>query len=99
MEAAPKQQILALLPRLSLADRVEIAGRLRLLGVTAKGKTPAVEEVHRAAMVVLGNGFPPLGRLQKLKQYKVFCEGAETLVDFAEETCGPLGRVREMVYH
>jgi hypothetical protein len=97
MSADAKAKVFALLHLLSRTEAAEVAGRLTVL-VGNREVSDAVTRVHRAVVAAAGS-FPPLSRLQRLKYYKRFVEGAEVLSKFAEETCGPLGKWRDKVLY
>jgi len=82
-------QVLALLPSLSPAERAAVIGRAQALGFAeVRGKRSPVEEVYALLASVVGKGFPPLVRLQKSRTWKSFVTGAEAVTQFVDELFG-----------
>jgi len=87
----PLDQVLALLPSLSPADRAVVISRTQALGVAEiRGKRSPAEEVYVLLASVVGKGFPPLVRLQKSRTWKSFVTGAEAIIRFVDEVFGTL---------
>lgn len=77
--------VLALLPKLTLAERVMVAARMEMLGgtkrVAIRNKTIAI---YDRLSFLIGRGFIPLRVLQKSKFWKNFKFGADTVDEFID---------------
>jgi hypothetical protein len=81
--------VLALLPKLSAAERTVIASRLEILEV---GEIASSTVLIHSLVSSIVYGFPPLHRLQRSSAWKQFVQGSQRLERFVAELFPGAGR-------
>ena len=93
--ASPLSKILEQLPKLTKADREILSARLKLLDSGAQVDS---RMVYDFLIKMVGQGWPPFQTLSRSKKlFPLIAGGSSAVMEFADRTCGPLGRNKPAV--
>ena len=88
MPSSQLDQILKLLPSLSVVERGVVLGRIRILGAAITPKRDVVADVYSTVNGLLGLGAIGIDRFRKMRSYRQFARAVDRVEHYIDDVFG-----------